>query len=108
MSDTNNTKTTEAISLRYDQSKDEAPIVTAKGEGKYAEDIIKMAEELGVYVHKDPVLLEHLQKLSEGDKIPKPLFMIISEIIVYSYYLQGKTPEHYTDIEGHRHINIKS
>ncbi len=91
-----------AISLKYD---DNAPFVAAKGESKYAEDIIAMAKELGIYVHKDPVLLSHLEKLKEGENVPKPLFVVVAEIIAYSYMLQGKTPESWTDIQGDRHIN---
>lgn len=103
----NNNEEQKAISLRYNSAIDKIPTVAAKGDGKYAEDIIKMAEELGIYVHKDPVLLKHLEKLNEGEGIPKPLFLIISEIIAYSYYLQGKTPECYTDAEG-RHVRTEA
>lgn len=98
---------TEAISIKYDTSTNSAPVIVAKGEGKYAEDIISMANELGMYVHKDPVLFENLKHLSEGDSIPKPLYLIISEIIAYSYYLQGKTPERYVDKDGtHIRTNV--
>jgi flagellar biosynthesis protein len=96
-----------AISLKFDASKDTVPIVAAKGDGKYAEDIIGMAKELGVYVHKDPTLLKHLDNLKEGDSIPRPLFLVISEIIAYSYFLQGKTPESWTSKDGNKHINKK-
>lgn len=91
-----------AISIKYD---DKAPFVAAKGESKYAQDIIDMAKELGIYVHKDPVLLKHLENLKEGDSIPKPLFLVVAEIIAYSYYLQGKTPESWRDSQGNRHVN---
>ncbi|MGN1393063.1 MAG: EscU/YscU/HrcU family type III secretion system export apparatus switch protein [Succinivibrionaceae bacterium] len=103
----NNNDLPKAISLRYDQTKDKVPIVAQKGEGKVADDIINMAKELGLYVHKDPTLLHHLDKLQEGEGIPKPLFLVISEIIAYSYYLQGKTPESYRDSQG-RHIRTKA
>ena len=95
-----------AIALKYDESSGRAPSVSAKGTGKVADDIVAMAEEMGIYVHKDPVLLKNLENLREGDTIPKPLFMISSEILAYSYYLQGKTPEMWRDSEG-THVNMK-
>ncbi len=95
-----------AIALRYRQDQDTTPVVTEKGTGKIADDIINMAKELGIYVHKDPVLFKHLENLKEGDKIPTPLFLVISEIIAYSYYLQGKTPERWRDADG-EHIRTK-
>jgi type III secretion system FlhB-like substrate exporter len=105
--DNNKNTATEAISIKYDTSINSAPVIAAKGEGKYAEDIISMAEELGLYVHKDPVLFENLKHLSEGDAIPRPLYLIISEIIAYSFYLQGKTPERYVDKDGtHIRTNV--
>lgn len=94
-----------AVSLKYDSATDNVPTVAAKGEGKYADEIIAMAEELGIYVHKDPALLKHLDNLKEGDSIPKPLFLVISEIIAYSYLLQGRTPETWTSKDGNKHVN---
>jgi type III secretion system FlhB-like substrate exporter len=91
-----------AISIKYD---DNAPFIAAKGESKYADEIVEMAKELGIYVHKDPQLMKHLENLKEGENIPRPLFVVIAEIIAYSYYLQGKTPESWTDSEGVRHVN---
>ncbi|WP_406042191.1 EscU/YscU/HrcU family type III secretion system export apparatus switch protein [Succinimonas sp.] len=95
-----------AIALKYDAASGKAPEVSAKGTGKVANDIVAMAEEMGIYVHRDPVLLKNLENLKEGETIPKPLFLIISEIIAYSYFLQGKTPEMWRDSQG-VHVNMK-
>ena len=101
--------TRKAVGLTYDSSAPSSkPQVSARGEGTIADTIISRAQELGIYVHKDPTLLKNLEHLKEGDTIPKPLFTIIAEILAYSYYLQGKTPERWRDAEGRVHVNTKS
>ena len=98
-----------ALGLTYDSSApSNKPQVSARGEGTIADTIISRAQELGIYVHKDPTLLKNLEHLKEGDTNPKPLFTIIAEIIAYSYYLQGKTPERWRDAKGRVHVNTKS
>lgn len=100
---------TKAVGLSYDAS-DPAnqPKVSARGEGTIAQTIIDRANELGIYVHKDPTLLKNLENLKEGEQIPKTLFIVIAEILAYSYYLQGKSPERWKDAEGRVHIRTKS
>ncbi len=95
-----------AIGLTYDSSDlANKPKVAVKAEGQFAQTIIDKAKELGIYVHKDPTLLKNLENLKEGDEIPKTLFIIIAEIIAYSYFLQGKVPEQWKDKNGK--INIR-
>lgn len=101
----NYTGARKAIALSYDEDKP-APFVAAKGSEERAEAIIKMAEELGLYVHKDEVLLSELQSLNEGEEVPVQLYGIIAAILAFSYMLQGKTPSAWTRPDGTRAINI--
>jgi flagellar biosynthesis protein len=87
-----------AVSLRYDGT--QAPHVAAKGEGNLADQIIAMAEAAGLYIHQDPALLERLEGLQEGETIPPALYVVIAEILSYSYMLQGKYPEHWRRQDG--------
>ena len=72
-----------AVSLKYDGH--QAPHVAAKGEGDMAELILAMAQEAGLYIHQDPALLERLSSLQEGEAVPPALYVVIAEILSYSY-----------------------
>ena len=87
---------------------DASPFVSALGYESRAKAIIKMAHELGIYVHKDPVLLNQIKDLKEGEQVPEELFSIIATILSFSYYLQGKTPEMYTRPDGSKAVNIET
>lgn len=93
-----------AVALSYDGNK--APQVVAKGHGDLAEEILKTAREHGVFVHEDEELVKVLQRIELGDSIPKELFVIIAELIAFSYVLQGEFPEEWHNI--HQRIDFKS
>ena len=96
-----------AVALSYHEG-DASPFVSALGYESRAKAIIKMAQELGIYVHKDPVLLNQIKDLKEGEQVPEELFSIIATILSFSYYLQGKTPEMYTRPDGSKAVNIET
>lgn len=89
-------------------TKRKVSFVSALGYESRAQAIIDMAKELGVYIHKDPVLLNELKALKEGEQVPEQLFQIIAEILAFSYLLQGKTPESYVRADGTKAINTKA
>lgn len=100
-------KASAAVAISYNEEK-KSPFVSALGYESRAQAIIDMAKELGVYVHKDPVLLNELKALKEGEQVPEQLFQIIAEILAFSYLLQGKTPESYIRADGTKAINTKA
>lgn len=100
-------KASAAVAISYNEEK-KSPFVSALGYESRAQAIIDMAKELGVYVHKDPVLLNELKALKEGEQVPEQLFQIIAEILAFSYLLQGKTPESYVRADGTNAINTKA
>lgn len=99
-------KINKAISISYDDNKS-SPTISAKGEGAYADAIVDMAKELGIYIHKDKRLLDELSSLKEGESVPEQLFDIIATILAFSYVLQGKTPDSWNRTDGTRAINTK-
>lgn len=99
-------KASAAVAISYNEEK-KSPFVSALGYESRAQAIIDMAKELGVYIHKDPVLLNELKALKEGEQVPEQLFQIIAEILAFSYLLQGKTPESYVRADGTKAINTK-
>lgn len=100
-------KASAAVAISYNEEK-KSPFVSALGYESRAQAIIDMAKELGVYIHKDPVLLNELKSLKEGEQVPEQLFQIIAEILAFSYLLQGKTPESYVRADGTKAINTKA
>lgn len=84
-------KSREAIALVYDG--DQAPTLTAKGEGDLAEQIIQLAMEYEVPIYENAELAKVLARLELGDQIPEALYRTIAEIIAFAWYLKGKAPE---------------
>lgn len=93
-----------ATALQYEGKK--APTVTAKGHGQLAEEMIALAREHGVLVHQDDELSKLLGQLQLGEQIPAQLYIVIAELIAFSYVLQGKFPDNWHNI--HQRIDVKS
>ncbi len=81
----------QAVALFYDGN--QAPKVTAKGEGKTAEEIISIAQSHGVTLCENPALIELLMQLDLEEEIPESIYIAIAQIIAFAYQLQGKIPE---------------
>jgi len=76
-----------AIALRYDQHKDAAPKVVAKGRGLVAQEILAIAREHGVHVHEDPDLAAVLSTLDLAAEVPQDLYQAVAEILSFVYRL---------------------
>lgn len=75
-------KKLEAIALSY-ESGDEAPKVLATGKGYLAEKILERAKEENIPVHKDEKVANALSDLEIGAYIPKELYEVVAEILVF-------------------------
>lgn len=93
-----------AVALQYNGQ--QAPTVVAKGHGELAAEIISIAREHGILVHQDEQLTALLQRLELGDQIPPELYLVIAELIAFSYVLQGKFPDNWHNI--HQKVDFKS
>jgi len=72
-----------AIALRYDQEKDKAPVVVAKGVGEVAERIIETAKKHGVPVLEDKALLSAMLNLEVYEQIPPDLYRAVAKVLVF-------------------------
>ena len=79
-----------SVALKYDG--ENAPVVTATGEGKIAEEIIRIAREHGIPLREDAMLAELLSELELGEEIPQILYRVIAEVIAFAYLVSGKAP----------------
>lgn len=71
-----------AVALSYEAG-DQAPKILATGKGHIAEKIIEAAKAENVPVHKDEKLAATLSRLEIGDYIPKELYGVVAEILVF-------------------------
>jgi flagellar biosynthesis protein len=76
-----------AVSLKYRPESDNAPRITAKGKGKIAEKIIKIAKEHNIYIHEDPDMIEVLSQFDINDEIPPDLYFVVAELLAFVYSL---------------------
>lgn len=102
MSDSANNKS--AIGLLY--AAGNSPMVSTKGFGKLADEIIAAAEKKGIMIHQDEALAKTLSHLKLGEEIPKELYYVIAELIAFSYVLRGQFPPGWQDFQGK--LNIKA
>lgn len=75
-----------AVALKYERGKDQAPVVLAKGENRFAQRIKALAAEHGVpTVENKPVarLLYAMGKV--GETIPAELYQAVAEILAVVY-----------------------
>ncbi len=93
-----------AIGLLYEAG--HAPVITSKGFGALAEEIIALAEQKGIMIHRDEALADTLSHLEQGQEIPRELYLVIAELIAFSYVLRGKFPPGWKEFNGK--LNIKA
>ncbi len=79
-----------AVALTYQMGVDPAPIVSAKGKGFIAEQIIALAKEHGVEVREDADLAGLLSKLDIDTPIPMEAYVAVAEILSYIYKTNAK------------------
>lgn len=82
-----------AVALRYDQIKDAAPVVIAKGVELIAAEIRRRAREAGVPIVSAPPLarsLYHSTRLNE--QIPAGLYLAVARILAYVHQLRRARP----------------
>lgn len=76
-----------AVAVKYEENYI-APKITAKGTGKLAELILKIAKENDVYIEKNTLLSETLMQFDVGDYIPEEVYEIVAEILAFVYSLE--------------------
>ena len=80
-------KREKAVALQYDEKKQGAPSVTAKGEGLVAQRIVELAKEADVPVVEDAALVSALLSLELGQEIPVELYQAVARILSWVYRL---------------------
>ena len=81
-----------AVALRYDQDKNRAPQVVAKGKDYLAMKIVQIAEQNNVYCMENPPLARALySQVDLGREIPYELYDAVAEVLTTVYRETNKT-----------------
>ena len=79
-----------AVALRYDEKKNRAPIVVAKGVELIALKIREIATEHGVPILEAPPLARALHKSVELNReVPAALYITVAQVLTYVYQLKS-------------------
>jgi flagellar biosynthetic protein FlhB len=75
-----------AVAVRYDQGKDRAPMVVAKGTDNLALKIKEIALNHGIQIVENPPLARELYKLCDVDQaIPEKLYKAVAEVLAFVF-----------------------
>jgi flagellar biosynthesis protein len=79
-----------AAALGYNDTKDQAPRVVARGKGEVAEQIIRHAVESGVPVMESEALVKALVKIDMDTLVPPQLYLAVAEVLAWVYRLDAE------------------
>jgi len=79
-----------AVSLKEQENKRRAPLITAAGRGTMADKILELAFENGIKVREDSDLADMLAKIEIDSPIPSEAFLAVAEILSYVYRANGQ------------------
>jgi flagellar biosynthesis protein len=79
-----------AVALQYTQGSKDAPVVTAKGKGRLAEQMVELARANGVPVREDRNLVQVLSLLNIDQEIPPEAYQAVAAILAFIYRLNQK------------------
>ena len=78
-----------AVAIAYDTS-DAAPRVVAKGYGTVAENIMRTAQDHGLFVHESPELVGLLMQVDLDKHIPQELYQAVAQLLAWLYKLEAR------------------
>ena len=79
-----------AVALLYDKERDRAPRIVAAGRYVTAEQIVAVATENHIPMHKNPDLVEALLKFEIATEIPPELYKAVAEVLAFVYKLDSR------------------
>ncbi|MDD4600443.1 hypothetical protein SDC9_05959 [bioreactor metagenome] len=78
-------KAKQAIALNYNNEKNAAPKVIAKGAGYIADKILASAKQNSIPVYQNKTLTSMLMAVDIDREIPPELYQAVAEILAYVY-----------------------
>lgn len=82
-----------AVAIKYDQQKNRAPVVIAKGADAVALRIVRIAEENSVHVTENKPLARALfDTVALDEEIPEQYFKAVAQVLAFVYALKERNP----------------
>lgn len=83
-------KNQKAVALGFNEKVDHAPKVLASGRGVVAEQIVQIARDNNIPMHRDVNLVEVLSVLEIDEYIPIEVYSVVAKIFTYIYEQEQK------------------
>lgn len=80
----------QAVALEYGLN--QAPRVVARGEDEIAREILRRAQERGIWIAQDAQLVALLSRVELEQEIPPELYTAVAVILSWVYWLRGMKP----------------
>lgn len=93
MDEDKNSLIPEAVALRYDKGREDAPRVVAKGRGFVAQQLLAVAKRHAVPVYQNQSVTQLLMAVELDREIPPDLYQVVANVLAYVYRLDGRTAE---------------
>jgi flagellar biosynthesis protein len=89
----NRTLLQEAVAIRYDRDRENAPRVVAKGKGFVAEQLLAIARRHAVPVYQNQTVTQLLMAVELDREIPPELYQAVANVLAYVYRMDGRAAE---------------
>ena len=83
----------EAVAIRYDRDRENAPRVVAKGKGFVAEQLLMIARRHAVPVYQNQTVTQLLMAVELDREIPPELYQAVAIVLAYVYRMDGRAAE---------------
>ena len=83
----------EAVAIRYDRDRENAPRVVAKGKGFVAEQLLMIARRHAVPVYQNQTVTQLLMAVELDREIPPELYQAVANVLAYVYRMDGRAAE---------------
>ena len=93
MDENKNLAVPEAVALRYDKGREDAPRVVAKGRGFVAQQLLSIAKRHSVPVYQNQTVTQLLMAVELDREIPPELYQAVANVLAYVYRLDGRAAE---------------
>ena len=80
----------EAVAIRYDRDRENAPRVVAKGKGFVAEQLLAIARRHAVPVYQNQTVTQLLMAVELDREIPPEMYAVVAEILAYVYRIDKR------------------
>jgi flagellar biosynthesis protein len=93
MDETKNTPIPEAVAIRYDKGREDAPRVVAKGRGFVAQQLLAIAKHHSVPVYQNQTVTQLLMAVELDREIPPELYQAVASVLAFVYRMDGRAAE---------------